>query len=66
MNLLLAGPYFNPEYKGENYGDEFIGGIVNLDSGFEHDVDRFSWFVQSPPILCVIPEDTGKELEFVA
>ena len=66
LQPVLAGPYFNPEYNGENYGNEFIGGIVNLDFGFEDDVDRFSWFVQGGPAI-VIPEDAaGKELEFAA
>ena len=65
LDPVLAGPYFNPEYNGENYGNEFIGGIVNLDFGFEDDADRFSWFVQGGPAV-VIPEDADNELEFAA
>ena len=62
---VLAGPYFNPEYNGENYGNDFIGGTVNLDFDFDDDGNRFSWFVQGGPAI-VIPEDAGKEQEFVA
>ena len=65
FDYILAGPYFNPEYNGENHGNEFIGGTVNLDFGFEDDDDRFSWFVQGGPAI-VMPEDAGKELEFAA
>ena len=65
FDSALAGPYFNPEYNGENYGNEFTGGIFNLDFGYEDDGDRFSWFVQGGPAI-VISEDAGKELEFAA
>ena len=65
FDSVLAGPYFNPEYNGENYGNDFTGGTVNLDFGYEDDGNRFSWFVQGGPAI-VIPEDAGKELEFAA
>ena len=65
LETVLAGPYFNPEYNGENYGNDFTGGTVNLDFGFENDGNRFLWFVQGGPAI-VITEDAGKELEFAA
>ena len=65
FDSALAGPYFNPEYNGENYGNDFTGGTVNLDFGFEDDSNRFSWFLQGGPAI-VITEDAGEELEFAA
>nr|BAR23346.1 unknown [uncultured Mediterranean phage uvMED] len=59
----LADVYLNPEYNGANYGDDYLGGTLNLDVGFEGSNGAYSYFIQGGPAL-VMPNGADNEVEF--
>ena len=59
----LADVYVNPEYNGANYGDDFLGGTLTLDIGFEGSSGAYSYYIQGGPAI-VMPNGAESELEF--
>ena len=59
----LAGPYFNPEFNGSTYAEEYLGGVLTMDIGYEGGGEGFSWYVQGGP-AAVMPEGADNEVEF--
>lgn len=59
----LADPYVNPEFNGGAYGDDWLGGTLNLDIGFEGGSGAYSYFIQGGPAI-VMPDGSDQEVEF--
>jgi len=59
----IAGPYFNPEFNGSTYAEEYLGGVLTMDVGYEGGGEGFSWYVQGGP-AAVMPEGSDNEVEF--
>lgn len=59
----LAGPYLNPEFNGATVGDDYLGGSLNLDVGYEGGEGAYSWFVQGGPAI-LMPNGSENEVEF--
>ena len=59
----LADIYVNPEYNGANYGDDFLGGTLTLDVGFEGASGAYSYYIQGGPAI-VMPNGAENEVEF--
>ena len=59
----LADVYVNPEYNGANYGDDFLGGTLTLDIGFEGASGAYSYYIQGGPAI-VMPNGAENEVEF--
>ena len=61
----LADVYVNPEFNGGSYGDEYLGGVLTLDVGFEGGSGAYSYYIQGGPAV-VMPNGEDQELEFAA
>jgi hypothetical protein len=68
--VALASPalaegniYVNPEFNGGSYGDEYLGGVLNLDVGYELSDGAYSFYIQGGPAL-VMPNGADNEVEF--
>ena len=59
----LADVYVNPEFNGGSYGDDYLGGTLNLDVGFEGSSGAYSYYIQGGPAI-VMPNGAESELEF--
>ena len=59
----LAGPYVNPEYNGATVGDNYLGGSLNLDVGYEGGEGAYSYFIQGGPVI-LMPNGVDSEVEF--
>ena len=59
----LADIYVNPEFNGGSYGDEYLGGTLNLDVGYELSDGVYSFFIQGGPAV-VMPQGVENEIEF--
>jgi len=59
----LAGPYLNPEFNGATVGDDYLGGVLNIDVGYEGGQGAYSWFIQGGPAV-VMPDGAEDEVEF--
>ena len=59
----LADVYVNPEFNGGSYGDDYLGGTLNLDVGYETSAGAYSFFIQGGPAL-VMPNGADNEVEF--
>jgi hypothetical protein len=59
----LADVYVNPEFNGGSYGDDYLGGTVNLDIGFEGSSGAYSYYIQGGPAI-VMPNGAENEVEF--
>ena len=59
----LADIYVNPEFNGGSYGDDYLGGTLNLDVGYELSEGAYSFFIQGGPAI-VMPEGVDSEVEF--
>jgi hypothetical protein len=59
----IAGPYLNPEFNGGSYGDDYLGGVLNLDIGYAGGSGAYSFYVQGGPAL-VMPDGAENEIEF--
>jgi len=55
--------YLNPEYNGANYGDDYLGGTLNLDVGYEGSSGAYSYYIQGGPAI-VMPNGAENEVEF--
>tara|TARA_B100001059_G_scaffold61402_1_gene57078 strand:+ start:637 stop:990 length:354 start_codon:yes stop_codon:yes gene_type:complete len=62
-SAALAGPYVNPEFNGATVGDDYLGGALNLDVGYEGGEGAYSWFVQGGPAI-LMPNGSENEVEF--
>jgi len=58
----LADVYVNPEFNGGAYGDDWLGGTLNLDVGFEGGSGAYSYYIQGGPAI-VMPDGEDQELE---
>ena len=58
----LADVYLNPEFNGGAYGNDWLGGTLNLDVGFEGSSGAYSYYIQGGPAV-VIPDGADQELE---
>ena len=58
----LANVYVNPEFNGGSYGDDYLGGTLNLDVGFEGSSGAYSYYIQGGPAV-VMPDGEDQELE---
>ena len=59
----LADVYVNPEFNGGSYGDDWLGGTLNLDVGFEGSSGAYSYYIQGGPAI-VMPRGEDQEVEF--
>ncbi len=59
----LADVYVNPEFNGGSYGDDYLGGTLNLDVGYEASAGAYSFYIQGGPAL-VMPNGADNEVEF--
>jgi len=59
----LAGPYLNPEFNGTTVGDNYLGGSLNLDVGYEGGEGAYSYFIQGGPVI-LTPNGVDSEVEF--
>jgi len=64
----LASPahadwYFNPEFNGASFGDDYLGGAINFDLGFEGSSGAYSYYVQGGPAW-LMPNGADNEIEF--
>ena len=59
----LAGPYVNPEFNGATVGDNYLGGSLNLDVGYEGGEGAYSYFIQGGPVI-LMPNGVDSEVEF--
>jgi hypothetical protein len=58
----LADVYVNPEFNGGSYGDDWLGGTLNLDVGFEGSSGAYSYYIQGGPAI-VMPDGEDQEVE---
>ena len=58
----LADVYVNPEFNGGIYGDDYLGGTLNLDVGYEVSDGPYSFYIQGGPAV-VMPDGLDQELE---
>jgi hypothetical protein len=58
----LADIYVNPEFNGSSYGDDYNGGVLTLDVGFEGASGAYSYYIQGGPAI-VMPNGADQELE---
>ena len=58
----LADIYVNPEFNGGAYGNDWLGGTLNLDVGFEGSSGAYSYYIQGGPAV-VMPDGEDQELE---
>ena len=58
----LADVYVNPEFNGGSYGNDWLGGTLNLDVGFEGSSGAYSYYIQGGPAV-VMPDGEDQELE---
>ena len=58
----LADIYVNPEFNGGAYGNDWLGGTLNLDVGFEGSSGAYSYYIQGGPAV-VMPDGADQELE---
>jgi hypothetical protein len=59
----LADVYVNPEFNGGVYGDDYLGGTLNLDVGYETSSGPYSFYIQGGPAI-VMPDGADNEIEF--
>ena len=59
----LADVYVNPEFNGGSYGDDYLGGTLTMDVGYELSERRLFLLHQGGPAL-VMPNGADDELEF--
>jgi len=60
---VLADVYINPEFNGASFGDQYLGGALNLDVGFEGSSGAYSYYIQGGPAI-VMPNGAESEVEF--
>ena len=58
----LADVYVNPEFNGGAYGEDWLGGTLNLDVGFEGGSGAYSYYIQGGPAI-VMPDGEDQEFE---
>ena len=58
----LADIYVNPEFNGGSYGDDYLGGTLNLDVGYELSEGAYSFYIQGGPAI-VMPDGEDQEFE---
>ena len=59
----LADIYVNPEFNGGSYGDDYLGGTLNLDVGYEVSEGPYSFFIQGGPAI-LLPNCGDQEVKF--
>jgi hypothetical protein len=59
----LADVYINPEFNGASFGDQYLGGALNLDVGYELSEGAYSFFIQGGPAI-LMPNGAENEVEF--
>ena len=59
----FADVYVNPEFNGGSYGDDYLGGTLNIDVGYEFSEGAYSFYIQGGPAI-VMPEGVESEVEF--
>ena len=55
--------YVNPEFNGASFGDDYLGGAINFDLGFEGSSGAYSYYVQGGPAW-LMPNGADNEIEF--
>ena len=58
----LADVYVNPEFNGGIYGDDYLGGTLNMDVGYEVSDGPYSFFIQGGPAI-LMPDGVESEVE---
>ena len=58
----LADVYVNPEFNGGSYGEDWLGGVLTLDVGFEGASGAYSYFIQGGPAI-LMPDGEDREFE---
>jgi len=61
--LAEGNIYVNPEFNGGAYGDDWLGGTLNLDVGYEFSEGVYSFYIQGGPAV-VMPDGEEQEIEF--
>ena len=60
--LADSGVYVNPEFNGGSYGNDWLGGTLNLDVGYVGYDGVYSFYIQGGPAV-VMPDGLDQELE---
>ena len=55
--------YVNPEFNGASFGDDYLGGAINFDLGYEGSSGAYSFYVQGGPAW-LMPNGADNEIEF--
>mgnify|MGYP003114893037 FL=1 len=55
--------YVNPEFNGASFGDDYLGGTINFDLGYEGSSGVYSYFIQGGPAW-VMPNGMDNEIRF--
>ena len=58
----LADVYVNPEFNGGAYGEDWLGGVLTLDVGFEGGSGAYSYYLQGGPAV-TMPDGEDQEFE---
>ncbi len=61
--LAEGNVYVNPEFNGGSYGDDYLGGTLTMDVGYEVSEGAYSFYIQGGPAL-VMPNGADNEVEF--
>ena len=61
--LAEGNTYVNSEFNGGAYGDDWLGGTLNLDVGYEFSEGAYSFYIQGGPAI-VMPDGEDQEIEF--
>ena len=61
--LAEGNVYVNPEFNGGSYGDDYLGGTLTMDVGYELSEGAYSFYIQGGPAL-VMPNGADSEVEF--
>ena len=60
--LAEGNVYVNPEFNGSAYGEDWLGGTLTLDVGFEGGSGAYSYYIQGGPAI-VMPDGEDQEFE---
>tara|TARA_Y100000741_G_C17931638_1_gene427994 strand:- start:174 stop:527 length:354 start_codon:yes stop_codon:yes gene_type:complete len=63
-STAIAGPYVNIESNTSVYGNDYLGGTVELHKGYEDTIgENSSWYIQAGPAL-IHQDGKDSEVEF--
>ena len=63
--LAEGNVYVNPEFNGGSYGDDWLGGTLNLDVGYETSSGAYSFYIRAV-LQSMMPDGEDQEFEWLA